>query len=329
MVDADEEKYEKARRQRGRKCYCMLVTFLLVTALLYVITAVWNDNDDHDRSKTLRSGSLQTTLKRDAADAVAAADGHLYQVDISSLVEKVNKLDAEVRRIKKTGVIMETDSASLEATGKLQDATRELLHARYGTQEPYRVKVVLEFQEQSPEFREKGPNGEIIIEMAPSRLQPHSVFSFLEVARQYEGGAFHRIARHVLQVMVRGRFPPLAFQEYSKEYPHKKGTVGYAGRPSGPAWYVSIQDNSMNHGPGSQQKHNPFEADSCFGKVIAGYDNEVQRIAKIPEKGFLNDKKKHVLIKNMIILVPGTGSNAIDGYVEWKEKTLSSAKMGI
>lgn len=89
----------------------------------------------------------------------------------------------------------------------------------------------------------------------------------------------------------------------------------------GPGWYVSIKDNSLNHGPGSQQKQNPYEADSCFGTVIGGHDNEVQRIAKIPEKRFLNDRKKHVLIKEMIVLVPGTGSNAVDGYVEWKDIT--------
>jgi hypothetical protein len=102
--------------------------------------------------------------------------------------------------------------------------------------------------------------------------------------------------------------------------PHKLGTVGYAGRPSGPAWYVSILDNTKNHGPGTQQKHNPYEADSCFGTVIDGFDDEVQRIKKMPGNGFLDDKNKHVLIKDMDILVPGTGPDAVDGYVKWKEE---------
>jgi hypothetical protein len=76
--------------------------------------------------------------------------------------------------------------------------------------------------------------------MAPSRLQSHSVFSFLEVARarQWKGGAFHRKAGHVLQVMILGGFKHLAFQEYSEDYPHMMDAVGYAGRPSGPAWYL-------------------------------------------------------------------------------------------
>jgi hypothetical protein len=129
----------------------------------------------------------------------------------------VGDLDAEVRRIKQTGVIMETDEESLKATKRLQDATRRLLEARYGPNEPYRVKVILEFQDTIPDFAEKGADGSILLEMAPTRLQPHSVFSFLEVARQWKGGAFHRNAPHVLQVMVHGGFKHLAFQEYSKE----------------------------------------------------------------------------------------------------------------
>lgn len=75
-------------------------------------------------------------------------------------------------------------------------------------------------------------------------------------------------------------------------------------------------DNVKNHGPGSQQKHNPYEADSCFATVIEGYDDEVQRIKKVPGTGFLDDKKKHVLIKEMKILVPGEDGD----YVEWKEE---------
>ena len=290
-----DEKYDKARRQQNRK-FLIVSLFFLIAGLLVLFYV---------------------------SDEWGAATGQLRGIDIDSLVKEVNELDEIVRKIKKTGVIMETDPESQAAINKLQTATRKLLHARYGVLEPYRVKAVLEFQEQSPQFKEKGPDGSILIELAPSTLQPHSIFMFLENARQYKGGAFHRIAGHVLQTMVRGReFRSLAFQEYSKDYPHKKGTVGYAGRPSGPAWYVSIQDNTVNHGPGSQQKENPYEADSCFGTVIAGYDDEVQRIASIPERGFMNDPKKHVLIKELRILVPSNDPNAVDSYMEWKDTSV-------
>ena len=110
----------------------------------------------------------------------------------------------------------------------------------------------------------------------------------------------------------------MPFQEYQKEYPHKKGTIGYAGRPSGPEFYISIQDNSQNHGPGSQQKKNPHEADSIIGTVIQGMDDVVPRIHTMPGKEFIGDKKKWVLIKSMIIMVPSDGPEADeDGYIEF------------
>ncbi|EJK44262.1 hypothetical protein THAOC_37214 [Thalassiosira oceanica] len=46
--------------------------------------------------------------------------------------KKQSDLDSEVRTIKATGIIMETDEHSLEVTGRLQDATRELIKLRYG-----------------------------------------------------------------------------------------------------------------------------------------------------------------------------------------------------
>ena len=299
-----DNKYEKARKQQSQnRCLLFIFGLFVAAAAMYIL----NNASARQRAKAQQQGAVPV-LKVPPAPSM------------DLLIKEVEELDAEVRRIKATGVIMETDEESLIATKKLQEATQRLLAARYGPEEPYRVKVILEFQDTIPDFVEKGPDGSILLEMAPTRLQPHSVFSFLEVARQYKGGAFHRIAPHVLQVMVKGNFPRLAFQEYSNEYPHEKGTVGYAGRPSGPAWYVSIQDNVKNHGPGSQQKENPYEADSCFGKVIEGFDDEVQRIKKVPGSGFINDPKKHVIIKEMKILVPGDGPDAVDGYVEWKEE---------
>jgi hypothetical protein len=302
-----DEKYDKARRQSLSKR--ILLAIILVAA--FALAVVWVNAKEavkQARGKLLPVHPIPVLKLPPAIPELTA-----------SLIKEVGDLDAEVRRIKQTGVIMETDEESLKATKRLQDATRLLLEARYGPNEPYRVKVILEFQDTIPDFAEKGADGSLLLEMASSRLQPHSVFSFLEMTRQWKGGAFHRNAPHVLQVMVHGNFKQLAFQEYNSKYPHEKGTVGYAGRPSGPEWYISTIDNTENHGPGSQQEENPYEADSCFGKVIEGFDKEVLRIKKMPGKDFLDDPKKHVLIKEMCILVPGTGKDAVDGYVEWKE----------
>lgn len=233
-------------------------------------------------------------------------------------------LEQQVREIKSTGVIMETDEKSLELTGKLQDATRELIALRYGTigdAKNYRVKFDLEFQSTIPDFEAKGKDGTLLIELGPTSLIPCSVYNFLEIARTWKKGAFHRNAGHVLQAIARSDITErMPFQEYSKEYPHKKGTLGYAGRPSGPEFYVSIQDNTHAHGPGSQQKHNPYEADCIIGTVIQGMeDGTVARIHTMPGKEFMGDKKKWVLIRRMHILVPGEGP---DGYVEFSKSPL-------
>lgn len=234
-------------------------------------------------------------------------------------------LEAQVRAIKKTGVIMETDKKSLELTGKLQDATRELIALRYGdfgnSDKKFRIKFDLEFQSTIPDFEQKGSEGSLLIELAPISLIPCSVYNFLEIAKSWKKGAFHRNAGHVLQAMSRSDITKsMPFQEYSKEYPHKKGTLGYAGRPSGPEFYVSIQNNTHAHGPGSQQKHNPHEADCIIGTVIQGMeDGTVSRIHTMPGKEFLGDKQKWVLIRRMHILIPGDGP---DGYVEFSNSPL-------
>jgi hypothetical protein len=327
MRDGDE-KYEKIRRQsqaRTRAIFLSIFAFVSVGAFVFYRGAS-TTTDTATGMSPLQTNTLRSVAEKSpeqpAEPIVVAAPivvQHEGPVVTDDMIRQVEEFDAEVRRIKATGVIMENDDKSLAATKKLQDATRTLMAARYGPEEPYRVEVVLEFQDTIADFEEKGADGTILLEMAPSRLVPHAVFSFLEISRQWQGRGFHRIANHVLQVQTQGKFKSLAFQEYSPEFPHKKGTVGYAGRPSGPHWYVSIMDNSRNHGPGSQQHKNPYEADSCFGKVIRGFDDDVQRIAKIPDKGFINEKKKHVIIKRMRILVPGSGPDAVDGYVEWKE----------
>jgi hypothetical protein len=44
----------------------------------------------------------------------------------------------------------------------------------------------------------------------------------------------------------------LSFQEYSPQYPHTQWTLGLAGRPSGPDFYINKIDNTIRHGPGGQ-----------------------------------------------------------------------------
>lgn len=181
---------------------------------------------------------------------------------------------------------------------------------------PHRVEIMVGFD--SHQGRED--RGIITIEMAPVEDMPHSVYWFLEqVTRKlYDGNSFHRNPGHVMQAGPAPNFlsPPgnqhlnkrfkdagfhsVLFQEYSDKFPHKKFTVGYAGRPGGPDFYVSMKDNSKNHGPGGQVG-DPTEADPCFAKVIDGFD-VVERMSKTPvQEGSYHSMKDNVAIVSMKI----------------------------
>jgi hypothetical protein len=132
------------------------------------------------------------------------------------------------------------------------------------------------------------------IEMAPIKYVPHAVHFFLEQVGHglWNGSSFHLNRHHVLQVGPsspehRERFREmeldrLAFPEYSPHYPHHRWTLGYAGRPGGPSWYVNKIDNRADHGPHGQEHHALSEyADPCFGKVVQGFAT-LERVFRDP-----------------------------------------------
>lgn len=184
--------------------------------------------------------------------------------------------------------------------------------AKYGPG-PHRLEMILRFDSH------KGHDdvGKILIEMAPVEEHPHAAYWFLEQVRLklYDGFSFHRNAGHVIQAGAAVNFlsdpknPPsekpfrdagyhsLLFQEYSENFPHVKYTMGFAGRPGGPSFYINMMDNSKIHGPGGQRNHDdPSEADTCFAKVIEGFD-VVDRIHKLPvEDGSYKALKDNVAI---------------------------------
>jgi cyclophilin family peptidyl-prolyl cis-trans isomerase len=123
------------------------------------------------------------------------------------------------------------------------------------------------------------------IELAPIKYVPHAVHFFLEQVSHglWNHSAFHLNHHHVLQVGPstpehRDRFRDLeldrlAFPDYSPHYPHHRWTLGFAGRPGGPSWYVNKIDNRADHGPHGQEHHALSEfADSCFGRIVDGFD---------------------------------------------------------
>lgn len=177
------------------------------------------------------------------------------------------------------------------------DLSRALLAHEFGDTEVHKVEMTVGF----PESMGAPAKGVVVIEMAPTSLMPTAVLYFLSQveAGAWDGCAFIRNANHVLQAdpstperksrrhdfkTIVHQSESIPFQEYSADYPHKEFTVGLAGRPGGPDFYISTLDNTRNHGPGGQGSYDlPEEADTCFAKVVDGLD-VVRRMHKAPRK---------------------------------------------
>ena len=216
----------------------------------------------------------------------------------------INEQIAKVSAVSR-GNTPSKNPTDVEETKKLQDLAREIVLARYGP-EPYQLEIELEFPTTMPDFEIFGPTGKFTIEMAPLKDVPYSVYIFLEVMRTFKTGAFHRMAGHVTQALVRTtKEGPsgMAFQKYSPNFPHVKRSLGYAGRPGGPEFYISLVDNTFNHGPGSQGSKT--EADGCFAHVIEGWEDTIEkRLKKQPggnpkTGGFIGDNKNFIRIKSI------------------------------
>lgn len=204
-------------------------------------------------------------------------------------------------------------------TEALQKTSKEILALKYGP-EPYIVELHLDLPEGQAD-------GVITVQMAPAALVPHAVLYFLSQVSSgaWNGCSFIRNAHHVLQADPRGqncdrkKFRSLEsveysipFQEYHADFPHKALTLGLAGRPGGPDFYISTVDNTGNHGPGGQGSYEVSEeADSCFGKVVAGED-VVARMRKLPVlPGSFNELKTLVTITEArLVTTPSTSSSS-------------------
>jgi len=138
-----------------------------------------------------------------------------------------------------------------------------------------------------------GKYSEFTIKLYPLDAMPHSVHLFLEQVHHklWDGCKFLINALHITQTGSTGEqttqfghynLDKVFFQEYNKDYPHKQWTVGFAGRPGGPDFYINKIDNTKTHGPhGQGQWDLPEEADPCFGEIVDGKEvimrfNEVQ-----------------------------------------------------
>ena len=320
--DDDNEKQSKIQRN-SKTFITRLILFMAGLTIFSLGLGHVHRKDPPQLHVDIQNMMEGKTLERKKVDFVKSKKTVVTDAELAS---KVDELDKQVRVRKATGVIMETDEQGLELTGKLQKATIKLLEHRYGAgtkSSKFRVVVDLIYPKSIMKDSESN-EAKFVIEMAPYDLIPCSVFYFLEIARTYKSGKFHRNAGHVLQAAASSKategHKSMPFQEYSPKHPHAKYTVGYAGRPSGPGWYVSILDNTNNHGPGSQQKKNPYEADANFGRVVEGVESGViDKIHSVPQQGWL-DNENCVQIRKLTILANSIAQP--DEFIEWKMPAL-------
>jgi hypothetical protein len=262
----------------------------LLTALLTLTHAAWGPRE---------------ALTRHEAEH-DAAHTKLDQGDITTLAEAVETRRGTVAALKKTGVDMYGDAKALDAVKDFQAVTRKYLKALYGDADTYTLDLQIKFPESMG-----GDTDVVTIETAPISLMPHAVHVFLDAAITKRDAnwrcAFHRNAGHVLQAFLRAKNARgLAFQEYDAAFPHERLTLGFAGRPGGPEFYISTMDNVRNHGPGSQGSRT--EADSCFAKVVSGAD-VVERMRKQPAPkglGFVRDNSNYIVVED-VALRPAKG----------------------
>jgi hypothetical protein len=233
--------------------------------------------------------------------------------DLELMLSREKAARKKVVAIRGTGfqsnVDMRRDITAIQAVKKLQLVSKSVLQTKYlkyatrggkpgakGT--VYRIKCEVTFPEKMPDIMVNGKIGYFVIETAPLELMPHAVLNFLRFAnsaaeKDPQPPFFQQNAPHLLAVAVdHSKHKGLAFQEYTAAFPHEPFTVGYSGRPSGPAPYISTLDNSENHGPGSQGS-TMGEADTCFARIYAGQDvlRRVMHLWGKRETGFAADER--------------------------------------
>ena len=173
---------------------------------------------------------------------------------------------------------------------------------------PHNVELEIEYPQYTEDVEPSDwprIRGVFTLEMAPLNLMPIAVNLFLQQVHHklWNGCSFVINAMHILQAgphryteggkydanlpelltrFQNSRLDKMPFQEYHDDYPHSKYTVGYAGRPGGPDFYINKIDNSVNHGPGGQSHHDLHEeADPCFARLIGGMEI-LDQLNKIP-----------------------------------------------
>jgi len=266
---------------------------------------------DRDAERTKKEKALSALEKTKTDLEEAKKTGRAPKTADDAVTDGMSTL--ELDSYNKRMIAMTQIADNLEA--RIQDISHHDVTEKFG-EGPYKVEFQLQFPNPPPGVTE---SSSFIVEMAPLDEMPHSVDLFLEMVdhKLWDNTAFILNEKHVLQAAAvasngvtlerkkfefkDSRLESVAFQEYSSSFPHKQYTLGFAGRPGGPDFYINMLDNSIDHGPGGQSHHALLEdADPCFAKVISGFE-AVKNIAFVPSLTAL-DSSSMVMIKSARII---------------------------
>jgi hypothetical protein len=160
--------------------------------------------------------------------------------------------------------------------------------SRYGPG-PHRINFTIQIP-YDPPIEET-----LILELAPLDLMPHTVKSVLEMIERETlvDGTIMLAKPHIILIgpvdywntennlRLNERIATdgygngvLLFNEFTPEFPHVEGTVGFTPGYLGPVFYVNLVDNSETHGASK---------DPAFGTFVKGFDM-IQRFAQMPKR---------------------------------------------
>lgn len=262
----------------------VLVVFILISARRQSLQIAQQLHELDALSK--EAARLQERVKElESADA-KASEFREKLLELESAASEASELREQIRRLEKLSLGLK------EREDALRRLSLQILHLKTGDSWP---KVRLELQVKFPAEMPGNSEERIILELEAEKMPVASLYFLEQVeAGIWSGCSFIRNAGHVLQASSvtpnghsrRSEFSQLQFQsasipfqEYSDQVPHIQYSIGLAGRPGGPDWYISLIDNTRNHGPGGQSGYEiPSEADPCFGRVVEGFD-VVQRMS--------------------------------------------------
>lgn len=235
-----------------------------------------------------------------------SGDGNTPQTDNDNVSNGVfDEIVAVKERIRVESSRISAFEKHIQATS-LRDATR-----KYGTG-VVRVQLTLDFlSDRSLEETEGQQESlhQLILEMAPLDLMPHSVYTFLEMVDNhlYDGCSFILNAMNILKAAPlpyeKGKWgsakqmdqnfrklglETVSFREYSEEYKHEQYTVGFAADGS-PDFYINTGDNTEEHA-----------GEPCFARVVSGFET----VTKMEDEPLRSGMwiKKRIGIKKATVL---------------------------